>query len=73
MIFTSPLPPLPSVQRRALPADPLSRAAPADWPFATALTERQRDAARNTVATAHGRALARRFTGAAVTGFGVLA
>ena len=73
MIFTSPLTPLAPTARHALPADTLSRAAPADWPFADALTDRQRDAARNTVATAHGRALARRFTGAAVTGFGALA
>ena len=62
----------PPTARRALPAGTLSGPHPADWP-GLALTTRQRDAARNTVATAHGRALARRFTGATVTGFGALA
>jgi hypothetical protein len=72
MLFTSPLPPLSSVQRRTLPADVGQRPAPADWPFAPELTACQRDAARNTIARAHGRHLSRRFTGAAVTGFGGL-
>ena len=41
MLFTSPLPPLPTVRRRALPLDITRRLAPADWPFGE-LTQDQR-------------------------------
>ncbi|MEO8806396.1 MAG: hypothetical protein ABI433_09950 [Burkholderiaceae bacterium] len=43
MLFTTPLPPLPAVARRTLPADVSRRPAPADWPFAP-LTDSQRAA-----------------------------
>lgn len=41
MLFTSPLPPLPSPQRHSPPADCRQRPAPAYWPFGE-LTQEQR-------------------------------
>jgi hypothetical protein len=73
MLFTTALPTLPAAPRRPAPADFSRRPPPADWPFAPPLTERQRDEALNAIARAHGRALARRFSGAPLTGFGELA
>jgi hypothetical protein len=73
MLFTTALPSLPAGPRRAQAADVSQRPAPADWAFGYALTDRQRDDARNTVAWANGRHGSRRFTGAGITDFGALA
>lgn len=70
---STPAPLLPPPAAHRLPADTLDRSGLAHWQFPAALTARQRDAARNTIAAAHGRALHRRFSGACLTGFGDLA
>ncbi len=73
MLFTRDLAEVPHTAHRAAPAHISCRPAPTDWVFGHRLTERQLDDARNTTASANGRAQARRFSGASLTGFGALA